>query len=203
MYASAVVSSLTRCVSVTDLYQHVLERERESFTSPSRDGVPCCSERPNIMRQGALSRTSLASSCRLRSSCTCLETPTVDEAETSIHHSVCCVHRWSDANDVALVLLRFGLLPFQAHAFVTLHIEHRHSCRPISLVGCVDVVQFSLSCMQNGQEREREIHWSIQPACECVSRTLIRLVLQPIVPLEISKLKTVFGLALALESSMG
>ena len=41
--------------------------------------------------------------------------------------------------------LRLGLMPFQVHAFVTLHIEHRQSCRPISLVGCVDVVQFSLS----------------------------------------------------------
>ena len=42
------------------------------------------------------------------------------------------------------LLLRLGLLLFQAHALVTLHIEHRQFCRPISLVGCVDVFQFSL-----------------------------------------------------------
>ena len=42
----------------------------------------------------------------------------------------------------------------QAHAFVTLHIEHRQSCRPISLVGCVDVVQFSLSFSETSASKE-------------------------------------------------
>ena len=41
---------------------------------------------------------------------------------------------------IEILRLRLGLLPFQTHAFVTLHIEHRQSCRSISLVGYVDVV---------------------------------------------------------------
>ena len=49
------------------------------------------------------------------------------------------------------IAFRLGLLPFQAHAFVTLHIEHRQSCRPISLVGCVDVVQFSPCLTDQGK----------------------------------------------------
>ena len=39
--------------------------------------------------------------------------------------------------------LCLSLLLFQALVFVNLHIGHRQSCRPISLVGCMDVVEFS------------------------------------------------------------